>query len=309
MTEYLENLRLVLSSPRKRAPGTLRSYLSTASIFLTWLGDRVPPSDKDLRRFFLAREEQGINARSRATAFVQLKKLFEANDWPWPFKKEDKPVADDEPFAPAFRPDEVLQLIAAREEYSPQENFYLALAVTYGPRREEIGRVRGRDIQDNTIFIRTVKRGTQRQHLIPEEIAPFISGWRPRERTATAISCRFQKIMEKSGLGKRPGYGFHCIRRTLLTLLVTNLAKKDYPPSWAAEYLGGQRNPSGQFSLVQVWRAFMPTLKSCRPIPSSWIEPSSLFTPSCRHIPSRGTYLPICLSICLSIISKLFYIL
>ena len=249
MTEYLENLRLVLSSPRKRAPGTLRSYLSTASIFLTWLGDRVPPSDKDLRRFFLAREEQGINARSRATAFVQLKKLFEANEWPWPFKKEDKPVSYDEPFAPAFRPDEVLQLIAAREKLTPQENFYLALAVTYGPRCEEISRVRVRDIQDNTIFIRTAKRGTQRQHLIPEGIAPFISGWRPKERTARAISYHFQKIMEKSGLGKRPGWGFHSIRRTLLTLLITNLAKADYPPSWAAEYLRWSKRSVGAIFL------------------------------------------------------------
>lgn len=249
MTEYLENLRLVLSSPRKRAPGTLYGYLSTASIFLTWLGDRVPPSDKDLRRYFLAREEQGISPRTRATEFVQLKKLFEANDWPWPFKKEDKPVAEDEPFAPAFRPDEILQLIAAREELSPQENFYLALATTYGPRREEIGRVRGRDIRDNTLVIRTVKRGQQRQHLIPEEIAPFISGWRPRERTAGAISHRFQKIMLKSGLGKRPGWGFHCIRRTLLTLLVTNLAKNDYPPSWAAEYMRWSKKSVGAIFL------------------------------------------------------------
>jgi len=247
--EYLENLRLVLSSPSKRAPGTLSCYLSTASIFLTWLGNRVPPSGKDLRRFFLAREEQGINARSRATEFTRLKKLFEANDWPWPFKKEDKPVAEDKPFAPAFPPNEILQLIAAREELSPQENFYLALATTYGPLREELGRVRGRDIRDNTITIRTANRETQRQHLVPEVILPVISSWRPRERGSRAISYSFQRIMEKSGVGKRPGWGFHSIRRTLLTLLITNLAKADYPPSWAAEYLGWSKRSVGAIFL------------------------------------------------------------
>jgi len=250
MNEYLENLRLVLSSPRKRAPGTLSGYLSTSSIFLTWLGDRVPPSDKDLRRFFLAREEQGISPRSRATAFVQLKKLFEANDWPWPFKKEDKPVSDDEPFAPAFRPDEVLQLIAAREKLTPQENFYLALAITYGPRCGEVARVRGRDIRDGTIIINTEKRGQRRQHLIPEVILPVISSWRPRERGSRAISYSFQRILEKSGLGKRPGWGFHSIRRTLLTLLITNLAKNDYPPSWAAEYMRWSKKSIGAIFLL-----------------------------------------------------------
>ncbi len=245
MNEHLENLRLVLTSPRKRAPGTLVGYLSTANIFLGWLEDRLPPSDRDLRRFFLAREEQGISPRSRATEFVRLKKLFEANDWPWPFKKEDRPVADDEPFAPALSYDEVLKLISARDEYSPQENFYLALSVTYGPRREEIGRVKKIDVRDNTILIRTAKRGKQRAHLIPEEIAPIISAWRPRERGAGALSYSFRKIMEKSGLGKRPGYGFHSIRRILLTLLITNLAKNDLPPFMAAEFLRFSKTSAG----------------------------------------------------------------
>lgn len=237
MNESLDALRLTLSSPRKRAPGTLSSYMSTASIFLTWLEDHIPPSEMDLRRYFLAREEEGISARTRATEFSQIKKLFEANSWPWPFTKEDRPVAEGKPFAPAFTPGEVLQIIAGRENYSPQENFYLALASTYAPRREEIGRITKRDIREHTVMIRTVKRGQQREHLIPEEIAPIVATWRPKERGARAISYSFQRIMEKSGLGRRPGWGFHCFRRTLETLLITNLAKNDYPISMAGEYL------------------------------------------------------------------------
>lgn len=245
MKEALDNLQLVLTSPRKRAPGTISSYMSTARIFLTWLGDRIPPSDKDLRRFFLAREEQGILPRSRATHFQQLKKLYDANGWPWPFKKEDKPTAEAEPFAPAFTQDEVLQLIAARDRYTPQENFYLAIAIAYGPRVEELSRIRARDIRDGTLLIKTAKKGQQRKHLVPEEISPVVSSWKPRERHVRAISYSFQRIMEKSGLGKRPGWGFHSIRRTLLTLLVINLAKNDYPLSMAAEYLRWSKKTIG----------------------------------------------------------------
>ena len=245
MNEYLENLHLNLTQPRRMAPTTIASGMSTASIFLTWLGDRIPPSDKDLRLFFQAREEQGISARSRGTEFWQLKKLFEANHWPWPFTKRDRPVAEEEPFQPAFPPDEVLQLIAAREKYSPQENFYLALSATYGPRREDIGRVGARHIHDNIIIIRTAKKGKMRQHLIPEEIQPIMSSWRARERGRGAITYAFRRIMEKSGLGRRPGWGFHSMRRTVQTMLEINLAKNNYPPAYAGQWMGWAKTTIG----------------------------------------------------------------
>lgn len=246
MSEYLDNLRLVLTSPERRAPGTISSYLSTARIFLAWLENRIPPSDLDLRRFFEAREKQGISTRSRAKEFEQLKKLYEANSWPWPLKRVDRPKPKEDPFAPAFTYDEVQHLIVARGNYTPQENFYLALATTYGPRREELGEITKRDIRDDIIIIRAKHRGRPRQHLIPEEIAPILSSWKIRERTGDAVSDAFHRIMEKSGLGQRPGWGFHSLRRTLLTLLVMNLAKNDYPPALAADYLGWSKKSIGK---------------------------------------------------------------
>ena len=247
MEEQIEALKLALTQPRRRAPGTITSYLSTASIFLTWLGEQVPPTTQDLRRFFAAREEQGISPRSRATQFTQIKKLYLACEWPWPFTRDDMPVADDDdlPFAPAFTLDEVCYLIAQRKNYTPQETFYLALATTYGLRREEIGRVTKRDIQGTTIRVRTAKHGQQRTHLIPNEIMPALEIWHPRKRDAWSISYNFRKITEKSGLGYRPRWGFHSIRRPLLTALIINLAKADYPPSLAAEFLRWSKRSIG----------------------------------------------------------------
>jgi integrase len=246
MNEYLENLQLHLSSPRERAPGTISSYLGTASRFLKWLDKRVPPSANDLRRYFLERSKAGISVRTRGTEFVQLKKLYKANDWSWPLEKEDRPIAQEDPFAPAFSPDEVRQIIAARSEYSPQQRFYLAIATTYGARSGEIGSITSRQIRDGTITIMLEKsHGRRRQHLIPDQILPVISGWHPKAREQRSISYSFQRIMRKSGLGERPGWGFHCFRRTVQTMLEISLAKNNLPPSYSAQWMGWAKTSIG----------------------------------------------------------------
>lgn len=241
----LENLKLVLTSPRKRAPTTLSSYLSTAKLFLNWLDGQFPPSEMEVRRFFLWREEQGISARSRAINFQQLKKLFSANKWEWPFRSEDRPIAETEAFAPAFSPEEVETLILACPLYTPQQRFYLAIATTYGFRREEILRLSRKDITEETIARKTAKHGRPRIHLIPDEIRPFIIGHKLKKRDASTLSKNFHEMMEKAGLGKRPRWGYHCFRRTLQTLLTRNLFKNDIEPSLAAEWMGWSKKTIG----------------------------------------------------------------
>jgi len=247
MKKELDNLELVLTSPRKRAPGTISSYMSTAHIFLTWKGDDKVPTDMDLRRFFMEREKAGIAPTTRGANFIQLKKLFEANNWPWPFKKEDKPVAEEETSVPAFTPDEMEVLIKNMPKYTKQERFYVAVSTVYGLRREELGRIGPRDVKENIISLQIAKQKkmVRRQHLIPEEILPVVSAWKPRIRTARALSFTFHRIMVKAGLGERPGWGFHCIRRTVFTLLMFELAKHSYPPQAAAEYIGWAKKTIG----------------------------------------------------------------
>ena len=244
---YMDNLELVLTSPRERAVTTIASYLSTARTFLTWMDNDHVPTDRDLRRFFLDRKSDGISASTRSLQFVQLRKLFEANSWKWPFTKDDRPVVEDEPNAPAFSPDEVLRLIANRDKYTPQENFYLVLAVTYGLRREEIARITPRDIKENSIIINVakMKKKVMREQPIPEQIKPILAAWKPRVRRTGAISYCFHKIMVKSGIGDRKGWGFHSLRRTMFTMLMVNLAKEGYQLSWAADYLRWSKKSIG----------------------------------------------------------------
>lgn len=245
MQTELENLELVLTSPRRRAPSTLTNYLSIARQFLTWLGDRLPPGEMDLRRYFLHRRDEGISDSSLRTTFAVLMKLYKANHWDWPLESGDRPEAPLETNTPAFTREEVEQLIQKRELYSKGECFYLAIATIYAPRRIELARVTKRHIKGNTIYIDTAKGGEKRTHLIPDEIVPYIEAYHPKEHSVRALTFMFDRICVK-GLGKKKqGYGFHCFRRTLDTLLPGALAKADKPLTLVGYFLRWSRKSIG----------------------------------------------------------------
>ena len=243
--EPLENLKLVLTSPRPRSPDTLTGYLSVARQFLAWLGDQVPPGEMDLRRFFLKRRDEGISDSTLRTTFAVLQKLYSANGWDWPLIKEDRPEISSETNTPAFTREEVSELIKNRGLYSKGEVFYLAIATTYAPRRIELARITQRDIKENTIRIDTAKRGEKRTHLIPDEIMPHIEAYRPRANNVRTLSFFLDRICKK-GLGEhKKGYGWHSFRTCLNTLLPTALAKADKPLTLIGYFLRWSRKTTG----------------------------------------------------------------
>jgi len=243
--EALENLRLVLTSPRLRSPDTLTGYLSVARQFLAWLGDQVPPAEMDLRRYFLKRRDEGISDSTLRTTFAVLQKLYRANHWDWPLIPEDRPEISSEINTPAFTREEVEQLIKNRELYSKGERFYLAIATIYAPRRVELARIKKRDIGDNTLRIDTAKHGEKRIHLIPVEIMPYVEAYRPRENHVRTLSEMFGRICKK-GLGEnKKGYGWHSFRRTIDTLLPIALAKADKPLTLVGYFLRWNRHSTG----------------------------------------------------------------
>lgn len=245
MPTALETLKLVLTSPRPRAPSTLTGYLSIANQFLTWLGDKIPPDEMDLRRYFIKRREDGISEGSLRTTFAVLSKLYSANHWDWPFVSEDRPEPGEEGATPAFTREEVEQLIRNRELYSDGERFYLAIATIYAPRRIELARIKKRHIKDNTIFIDTAKKGPKRTHLIPDDILPYIQDYSAKEHNVSSLSAMFARICKK-GLGEtRKGYGWHSFRLTLDTLLPGALAKADKPLTLVGHFLRWSRRSIG----------------------------------------------------------------
>ncbi len=258
MQTALENLKLVLTSPRERAKGTIISYLQTAKVFLEFSGDGQMPTGKDdtaiaeasriFRRFFIHRREQDISERTLTKEFIQLKKLADANNWPWPFTSDDRPVAEEEPFAPAFMPEEIETLIKARDEYSQGELFYVAVSTTWGLRREEMVRIRKRDYNEQTIKIKIAKqkgRALRVEHIIPDEINAILQKYHPKLNNINSLSYLFYRVLNKAGIEQRKGYGWHSVRRTLRTVLEWNLAEARLPLSLVADFMGWSKTQKG----------------------------------------------------------------
>ena len=241
----LERLELTLTSPRPRAPTTVTSYLSTAGRFLTWLNGNLSPDEMDVRRYFAELRSSGQKESSLAQTFVILKTLYQANNWDWPFTERDKPEAPMEYLTRAFTYEEVAQLIMNRDRYTHNECFYLAMASTYALRRIELARISSKDLKNGTIFIDTAKKGEKRTHLIPEEILPYVNAYHPREHNVSPMSATFRRMMVK-GLGKaRAGYGWHCFRHTLDTVLPSACAKADIPLTFVGYFLRWSRKTWG----------------------------------------------------------------
>ena len=243
--EPLENLRLVLSSPRLRSHDTLTGYLSTANQFLTWLGNNIPPDEMVLRRYFLKRRDEGISDSTLRTTFAVLQKLYRANHWDWPLVSGDRPETSLEVASRALTGDEIAELIKKRDLYSRAECFYLAIATIYAPRRIELARIKKRHIKDNTLFIDTAKKGEKRTHLIPDEIMPYIEAYKPRENARSTLSHMFGRICIKSFGERKKGYGWHSFRYPLDTLLPGALAKADKDITLVGYFLRWSRRDFG----------------------------------------------------------------
>ena len=243
----LQQLHLQLSSPRLRSSRTLEGYLQTGIQFLNFLGDDATPTPDDFRRYFVHRRQQGISERSLRTYFFQLKKLAQANGWEWPFLGDDAPVPDSEPDTPALAPEAVEQLIRAAPQLSDAERFYLAMATTWGCRREEMARVRDNHYTDETITIYIAKKRhpDPKVHLIPDALKPIFRSHRSGIHTLSALSGLFDRICKKAGYQKAPGESFHSIRRTLRTVLEWKLAEQRLPLSIIADYQGWARSTKG----------------------------------------------------------------
>lgn len=248
LPEPLENLILRLSSPRLRAPGTIKTYLETAERFLRGF-DGKKPTDNDLRRYFLKRRQQGISDRTLRKEFFHLKKLCQANPgWNWPFEKEDVPFPEEPAATVALDIPVIEKLIAARKKYTERERFYLAISTTFGNRREELANIEKRHITEDdtiemprppmTLAIKTAKHGRPVKHLVPPELRKIFDAYRPRKHQPEAMSTMFKRICDKAGVERKYGWGWHSIRRSLVTCLAGLLPKNNLDPANLADYMG-----------------------------------------------------------------------
>ena len=242
----IDNLRRRLQSPRLRSPQTLVGYLQIAKIFMEWLKHDPPATDSDFRDFFTWRREKHISERTLRKEYFQIKKLADANHWTWPFIKEETPVSKTKAFAPAHSIEDIEKLIAARDQFTKGERFFLACSTTWGCRREELSRIGKRDYNNETITLHIAKRNVDVDHLIPEVLKPIFDAYHPAHLTPGALSYAYHRICEKAGISHPTSWGWHSIRRMVKTALEEALAANRLKESWAAIYMAWSQESVGR---------------------------------------------------------------
>ena len=106
-----------------------------------------------------------------------------------------------------------------RQLLSNTELCYLALATTYGLRRVEMVRLKPSSFSPpGTLTVHTAKGGAKTTHQLPPQIAPYLASFRHYE--ADSLTHMFHRIAGKLGIDTGSGYGWHSMRRSLITELI-----------------------------------------------------------------------------------------
>lgn len=205
--------------------GRRGSSHDTAKHWQTWTerfeevcGIKEKYDRSDVVKFLAWEREQGFSQNSINTHLRPIKLLAQIQGWPFP-KLSMRRVRDEDITRTIFSKDQVISLIQmGRQLLTPKEISYLALATTYGLRREEMSKPEPPDIADGSITIHVVKGGPTTTHLIPPEIAPYLDNFSPY--SADHMSHMFLRMLYKTGVRVGTGYGWHSIRRALTTELV-----------------------------------------------------------------------------------------
>lgn len=201
---------------------TAKHWQTWTERFETVCGIKEKYNRSDVIKFLTWEREQGFTENSIKTHLRPIKLLAQIQDWPFP-KLTFRKIRAEEITRTIFTKDQVISLIQmGRQLLEPNELSWLALATTYGLRREELGKPDPPEIIDSKITVHTVKGGPITTHLIPPEIVPFLENYKPY--SADYMSHRFLQILYKTGIKVGAGYGWHSIRRALATELLLSEA-------------------------------------------------------------------------------------
>ncbi len=178
-------------------------------------------------------EKEGYAAGTRAMQFRVLKRGFEIahridNSIEWPFYKRapaELPidVAEWDVKAPVIPIEELKVTIegAKNSKVPPDLSSLVAVSTIYGLRRIEMIELVPEflDLDKGTLRVVTAKHGRAREHLIPDEIKPYLSAYPFGKYTEFKLSQVYHEIKKTVGLPSVYGEGFHSVRRALTTAL------------------------------------------------------------------------------------------
>ena len=234
---------------RGRSIYTARQWRSKVNEFEACCGYKSAYDREDVLKFLLKLREAGWRQSSIETMLRSLKLLAQIQQWPDGFPQlAMRKVRDEEVSRPMFSHDEVIELIRrGKQIFSRRELSALALSTIYGLRRGEICTA---EVGSGKVKISTAKGGRVVEHLVPFEIKPFIEGHKHSD--VYYMTNLFHRMIEKIGVSLPLSFGWHSIRRALVTELViqeVSLLNIVRFMRWSDASL------KGQFNMVAIYAA------------------------------------------------------
>ncbi|MGH7611949.1 MAG: tyrosine-type recombinase/integrase [Candidatus Dormibacteria bacterium] len=196
-------------------PLTKRGYQTVLRKFLGHAGKLSDFTAADLKDYFAGEIEAGLSRSYCRWQYTVLKALFRHLAQPIPVERRIIPPSrPNEINAPALTPEEMQALVEAahRELLDPLDVALLACASVWGFRRSELATL---EVKAGLVSVTTAKTGTQRLHIIPEQLWPALQGY--QRRPLLEVGSRFARIRAAAQVRGRKGLGWHGVRRAVAT--------------------------------------------------------------------------------------------
>lgn len=206
---------------------TRRQYFSHVSDYLDYV-DAVGGDWKD--RDTVYDYQKKLKARGHSQAHINylmrgpVGAIFRAHGLLLPIKLPRVKMAMlDLEHRVKYTKEEVSALISgARSSGNPVFLNLMALSTMYGLRATEMRLLRKEDThpKKRTVFIHTLKGGLDREHTVPDVVAPYIFGYEYPLFSENKIYELFMEIADKAGVDRPRGKAYHAIRHALASELI-----------------------------------------------------------------------------------------
>lgn len=197
-----------------------RHWKSWTERFEKVCGSKGKYDREDVIEYLAWCREEGFSQASIKVMLRPIKLLANIQGWEFP-KLSMKKVRDSDIYRPILSKDDVVRaILEGKKVLIGEELALLALSTTYGLRREEMAYPNGLviDMDAGVVKVNTAKDGEVTSHIIADEIKGYLSEYVPLSCRCTAT--KFRKIMRKVGVKCGWRYGWHVIRRELVTELL-----------------------------------------------------------------------------------------
>lgn len=213
---------------RGKTEAVSKEWAAVAVEFEEVCGEKESYTRADLTLYLVHLRKRELAQSTINKNLKAIKLLSQIQGWEFP-KLSMKPVSADDVRRTILTRDQVASTIQmGKKLLHPTDLAYLSLATTYGLRRVELARLEEHDFSPpgclsqgsvcDTITVHTAKGGAKTTHLVPPEIAPYLSAFRFYQ--ADTLTHLFHRIMIQVGLKATGGFGWHSLRRSLATELI-----------------------------------------------------------------------------------------